>query len=63
MAFFLQEDWTDYYNESCSENITGPLGSWWVHEAFGQCIGNVRQWFAFWIGLSSILCWMMALIP
>ncbi|XP_064384142.1 uncharacterized protein LOC135333159 [Halichondria panicea] len=63
MAFFLQEDWTDYYNESCSENITGPLGSWWVHQAFGQCIGNVRQWFAFWIGLSSILCWMMALIP
>ena len=49
--------------EHCPRNLTDPFHSGWVYLVFGECIINVRRWFAFWIGLSSILCWLIAQVP
>ncbi len=50
-------------SSSCPNNVTDPQNSGWVFVVFGECIVNLRQWFAFWIGLSSILFWLVAQVP
>ncbi len=48
----------------CNDNLThGNLHAQYVNRIFGQCIYNLRQYFAFYIGLSSILCWLLAQAP
>ena len=50
-------------SSSCPSNVTDPQTSGWVFVVFGECVVNLRQWFAFWIGLSSILFWLVAQVP
>ena len=35
----------------------------WVNKAFGECVDTPLKYFAFFIGLSSILCWLVAQAP
>lgn len=75
MAAATEETWEDSGNESnftefakllsdCNDNLTkGDLHAEYVFKIFGQCIYNPRQYVAFYIGLSSILCWLLAQAP
>ncbi len=48
----------------CNDNLTkGDLNAEFVYKIFGQCIYNPRQYAAFYIGMSSILCWLLATAP
>lgn len=35
----------------------------WVNKAFGECVDTPLKYVAFFIGLSSILCWLIAQAP
>lgn len=35
----------------------------WVFKAFGECVDTPLKYIAFFIGLSSILCWLIAQAP
>lgn len=48
---------------SCPHEVTHHWHSTWVNSIFGQCITNIREWFSFIIGLTSILCWLCAQAP
>ena len=47
----------------CPANITDPLHSGWVYHVFGECVYNLRQYFAFFFGMSSIVFWLFAQVP
>ncbi len=56
----------NFSNEStgdCDLNATIALHSHWIYISFGDCVVNVRQYIAVAIGILSILCWLVALIP
>lgn len=42
---------------------TAKMHSEWVLKVFGQCIETPLQYVAFFIGLSSIVCWLLAQAP
>ena len=47
----------------CPPELTAAMHSDWVYKYFGECVMNVRQWFAFIIGMLSIVCWLVAQVP
>ena len=47
----------------CPPNATAAMHSAWIFHAFGECVENLRQYFAFFIGLSSIVFWLLAQAP
>jgi hypothetical protein len=47
----------------CPPELTAAMHSAWVFKYFGECVMNVRQWFAFVIGMLSIACWLVAQVP
>ena len=47
----------------CPPDLTAAMHSAWVFKYFGECVMNVRQWFAFVIGMLSIACWLFAQVP
>ncbi|KAJ6226569.1 lysosomal amino acid transporter 1 [Anaeramoeba flamelloides] len=49
---------------SCSPVIkNGHEYSHWINKVFSDCIWSVKDYFSFFIGLSSILCWLVAQLP
>ena len=55
-------NWTDNATE-CPPELTAAMHSDWVYKYFGECVMNLRQWFAFVIGMLSIACWLVAQVP
>lgn len=49
--------------EDCDLNATAELHSRWIYDSFGDCVVNIRQYFAFAVGLISIICWIFAQFP
>lgn len=47
----------------CPPELTAGMHSAWVFVYFKECVTNVRQWFAFVIGMLSIACWLVAQVP
>ena len=47
----------------CPPELTAAMHSAWVFKYFKECVTNVRQWFAFVIGMLSIVCWLVAQVP
>ena len=47
----------------CSIEAATYLHSKWIYLYFGECVVNLRQYFAFFIGLSSIAFWICAQWP
>ena len=47
----------------CPPDLAAAMHSAWVFKYFGECVTNVRQWFAFVIGMLSIVCWLFAQVP
>ena len=50
-------------SSDCDLNATLALHSRWIYEHFGDCVVEVRQYFAFIIGLLSLVCWIIAQFP
>lgn len=52
---------------SSSNNASCPgaakLRAEWVNKAFGECVDTPLKYVAFFVGLSSILCWLIAQAP
>lgn len=46
----------DFENGHCH----GPA---WIYKYFGECITSTQQMLAFYVGLASILCWLVAQGP
>ena len=44
----------------CPSVLTEAMHSAWIFKYFGECVLNMRQWFAFIIGMLSIACWLVA---
>ena len=40
-----------------------PDGNQWIMAKFDQCIVSTLQWASFFVGMSSILCWVTVLLP
>ena len=47
----------------CPPELTAAMHSALVFKYFKECVTNVRQWFAFVIGMLSIACWLVAQVP
>ena len=47
----------------CPPDLTAAMHSAWIYKYFGECVMNVRQWFAFVIGMLSIAFWLVAQVP
>ena len=48
----------------CPPELTAAMHSAWVFKySVKECVTNVRQWFAFVIGMLSIVCWLVAQVP
>ena len=47
----------------CVPHLMAAMHSHWVYEHLGECVMNVRQWFAFIIGMLSIAFWLVAQVP
>ena len=43
----------------CPPELTATMHSAWVYKYFGECVLNMRQWFAFVISMLSIACWQV----
>ena len=50
-------------SNDCDVNATIALHSQWIYEYFGDCVVEMRQYFAFSVGILSIVCWIFALFP
>lgn len=61
------EGWWAFDNGTNTTNASCPgaekLDAQWVHKAFGECVDTPLKYVAFFIGLSSILCWLVAQAP
>ena len=47
----------------CPPDLNAAMHSAWVFKYFRECVMNVRQWFAFVIGMLSIVSWLFAQVP
>jgi hypothetical protein len=65
-------EWMNLTNGSNSTNGSSSVSSCpgaaklradWVNTAFGECVDTPLKYVAFFIGLSSILCWLVAQAP
>ena len=68
MAMEEDEVWLTLINSTNgSRNGSCPgaakLRAEWVNTAFGECVDTPLKYVAFFIGLSSILCWLVAQAP
>ena len=61
------EEWLGSGNGTDSNSTggcqTSKMHSEWVLKVFDQCIETPLQYIAFFIGLSSIVCWLLAQAP
>lgn len=63
--------WTDgvltrgAFGWTTQENFTSlcPNGSQWVWEAFGECAQDARDMASIYLGLLSILCFIVSSLP
>ena len=73
MELLEYSEWTNLTNTTNSTNGSSSsvsscpgaakLRADWVNTAFGECIDTPLKYVAFFIGLSSILCWLVAQAP
>ena len=54
-------NWTN--DTQCPPELAAAMHSEWVYKYFGECVMNLRQWFAFIVGMLSIACWLVAQVP
>ena len=50
-------------SSECNINATISLHSLWIYQLFGDCVVELKQYFAFVIGVTSILLWICVLWP
>ena len=59
---YTNANWSDQV-VYCPPDLTAAMHSAWVFKYFGECVVNLRQWFAFVIGMLSIAFWLVAQVP
>ena len=64
----FEEWWASGDNTNDTHNASScpgadKLDAQWVNKAFGECVDTPLKYVAFFIGLSSIVCWLVAQAP
>ena len=54
-------NWTEAVG--CPSTVTEHMHSTWIYTVFGECVYNLRQYFAFFFGMMSIVFWIFAQVP